>query len=116
MFEDNLFPRPDDALRCFIAVREILAARGGVSAWNDTARRGGVVSNGLKWTRGKETFRYDKGLLMFRYVCSSCSSFRGWYAARQPERRWPDSSTTGWFGADGRGGSDLPRQSLFISL
>lgn len=116
VFEDNLFPRPDDALRCFIAVREILAARGGVSAWNDTARRGGVVSNGLKWTRGKETFRYDKGLLMFRYVCSSCSSFRGWYAARQSERRWPDSSTTGWFGADGRGGSDLPRQSLFISL
>lgn len=71
-------------------------------------------------TRGKESRGDDKGPLMPRYVCSSCSSFRGWYAARQPGRRWPDSGTTGWwwwFGALTVGVALIYRgnRSLFLS-
>lgn len=73
---------------------------------------------GSRRTRGKESRGDDKGPLMPRYVCSSCSSFRGWYAARQPERRWPDSGTTGWwFGALTVGVALIYRgnRSLFLS-
>lgn len=116
VFENNLFPRPDDALRCFIAVREILAARGGVSAWE---RYGSSRWCRFEWVEMDARKRdlqvrqrsANVPIRMFfvffvsRLVCSTATG-----------EKVPDSNTTGWFGADGRGGSDLPRQSLFISL
>lgn len=62
------------------------------------------------------------GPLMSRYVCSSCSSFRGWYAARRLGGRKVFRMGAKGDGGGGprRGarveGTDLPRQSLFISL
>lgn len=62
------------------------------------------VSNGLKRT-SEETRRSRGGPLMFRYVCPSCSSFRGWYAARWLcGRKVFRTSTKGGGGPDGAGG------------
>lgn len=65
----------------------------------------------------KRYHRDDKGPLILRYVCSSCSSFRGWYAARQLERRWVVSSTR-MEEVDGSWGLALiywSNRSLFLS-
>lgn len=61
---------------------------------------------------------------MLRYVCSSCSSFRGWYAARQPARerrgggpRVSRAPRRGCTGADGSRVALIYRgnRSLFLS-
>lgn len=65
------------------------------------------ASNGLKRTSGGDENEAgdDGGPLMFRYVCPSCSSFRGWYAARWlGGRKVFRTSTKGGGGLDGAGG------------
>lgn len=83
-----------------------------------------VALVGLEWvearTRGEEIVEGDdEGPLMLRYVCSSCSSFRGWYAARRLRRKEgvPGEARRAAAVPMARvEGSDLRRQSLFISL
>jgi len=81
---------------------------GGKRAAVMSSRRARRFSNGLK--RGireeKRPLGDDEGPLMFRYVCCSCSSFRGWYAVRRLGERkvFHESSTKGGGSPDGAGG------------